>query len=57
MADVGPENSSWGTNSKSVAVRAMKLLGWQPHGASLNDEIPGIVRSEAALLGIKPQGS
>lgn len=49
------ENSSWGTNSKSVAQRARKYFGWNPKGKSLKDSIPEIVESEAKLLGIEPQ--
>ena len=50
-------NSSWGTNSKSVAKRARKYFGWSPHGKSLKDSIPEIVTSEAKLLGIEPQAN
>ncbi|KAJ9132973.1 Nucleoside-diphosphate-sugar epimerase [Pleurostoma richardsiae] len=46
---------SWCHNSKSVASRARKFLGWKPHGRSLKDEIPDIVAGEAKLLGIEPQ--
>lgn len=46
--------STWGCNSKSVAARARKFLGWTPKGRSLEDEIPDIVKGEAELLGIKP---
>lgn len=42
---------SYGANSKSVAARAKKYLGWEPHGRSLKDEIPDIVASEAKILG------
>lgn len=45
------EYRSYGANSKSVAARARKYLGWEPHGGSLRDEIPNIVASEAKRLG------
>ncbi|KAI1423042.1 nucleoside-diphosphate-sugar epimerase [Xylaria sp. FL1777] len=41
----------YGANSKSVAARAKKYLGWEPHGRSLKDEIADIVASEAKRLG------
>lgn len=50
----GVSNASWGTNSKGTATRARKYLGWDPKGRSLKEEIPDIVASEAAKLGIKP---
>lgn len=40
-----------GTNSKCVAARARKYLGWQPKGPSLKDEIPAGVAFEAKRLG------
>ena len=49
----GFEASSWGLNSKGYAKRARKLLGWNPKGKSLKDEIPVIVDSEATALGLK----
>jgi len=49
--------TSWGRNSKSVAERASKYLGWKPRGRSLRDEIPDILAGEAARLGIKPTGN
>jgi nucleoside-diphosphate-sugar epimerase len=45
---------TWGLNSKGYAKRARKYLGWNPKGRSLKEEIPDIVASEAALLGLKP---
>lgn len=44
---------SWGQNSRGEAKRARKYLGWKPT-KKLEDEIPHIVTSEAALLGLKP---
>ncbi|KAI1352544.1 nucleoside-diphosphate-sugar epimerase [Xylaria sp. FL0043] len=41
----------YGANSKSVAVRAKKYLGWEPHGKDLKDEVADIVASEAKRLG------
>ena len=52
QTDVG--NSTWGLNSKSVASRARKYLGWSPKRRSLKEEIPDIVAAEAKLLGLKP---
>ncbi|KAI1438708.1 nucleoside-diphosphate-sugar epimerase [Xylaria sp. CBS 124048] len=40
-----------GANSKGVAARAKKYLGWTPHGGSLRDEVPSIVAVEAKVLG------
>ncbi|KAI0525657.1 nucleoside-diphosphate-sugar epimerase [Xylaria bambusicola] len=42
---------NYGANSKSVAARAKKYLGWEAHGTKLEDEIPNIVASEAKRLG------
>lgn len=41
----------WGTNSRSKAIRARKLLGWTPKQKSLFDLLPEIVEDEAKLLG------
>ncbi|KAI0119899.1 nucleoside-diphosphate-sugar epimerase, partial [Nemania sp. FL0031] len=41
----------YGANSRSIAARAKKYFGWEPHGRSLEDEIPDIVASEAKSLG------
>ncbi|KAI1330127.1 nucleoside-diphosphate-sugar epimerase [Xylariaceae sp. FL0255] len=41
----------FGANSAGVAARARKYLGWEPHGKSLKEEIPGIVTIEAKMLG------
>ncbi|KAI1413247.1 NAD(P)-binding protein [Hypoxylon sp. FL1857] len=40
-----------GANSKSVAARARKYLGWTPKAPSLKDEIPAAVAYEAKRLG------
>ncbi|ORY57225.1 uncharacterized protein BCR38DRAFT_354931 [Pseudomassariella vexata] len=44
---------TWGWNSKGVAARAKKYLDWEPKGKSLKDEIPEVVKSEAARLKTK----
>ena len=49
-------NRTWAANSKGVAQRAAKYLGWQPRERSLLDEIPDTVALEAARLGIDPTG-
>jgi nucleoside-diphosphate-sugar epimerase len=41
----------WGTNAQQNPQRARQLLGWQPNGKSLEEEIPETVRVEAARLG------
>ncbi|KAH6884463.1 hypothetical protein B0T10DRAFT_409678 [Thelonectria olida] len=50
-SSAGFEVASWGMNSRAKAVRARKVLGWQPKQQSLVEEIPIIVKSEAARLG------
>ncbi|TEA15276.1 Uncharacterized protein C8034_v002697 [Colletotrichum sidae] len=47
----GFEAASWGMNSRGVAVRARKTLGWKPQERSLEDEVPAIIKSEAARAG------
>lgn len=42
----GFESLSWGMNSRGHALRARKVLGWNPSCPSLLDELPQIVRSE-----------
>lgn len=46
----GFEAASWGMNSRANALRAKKVLGWQPAQHGLVDELPIIVKSEAARL-------
>ncbi|OJJ01912.1 hypothetical protein ASPVEDRAFT_83434 [Aspergillus versicolor CBS 583.65] len=48
----GFEAASWGMNSRGVAERARKILGWKPQERSLYEELPDIVRSEAGRLGL-----
>lgn len=47
----GFEAASWGMNSRAKAIRARKVLGWQPQQHGLVEEIPTIVKSESARLG------
>ncbi|KAJ5291305.1 nucleoside-diphosphate-sugar epimerase [Penicillium angulare] len=42
----GFEATSWGYNMRCRASRARSLLGWQPSGLSLDDELPQIIREE-----------
>lgn len=42
----------WATNSRGKALRARKLLGWNPHGETLEASLPDIVESEARALGL-----
>ncbi|POR37688.1 Uncharacterized protein TPAR_02112 [Tolypocladium paradoxum] len=46
---------SWGRNSKGVAERARKYLGWQPKGVPLKDTIREVVAKEAQDLGLTPK--
>lgn len=48
----GFEAASWGMNSRGVAERAKRVLGWKPQERSLTEELPEIVRSEAARMGL-----
>lgn len=42
----------WGTNSRARAIRARKVLAWEPKQRSLFDEVPDIVEGEAKALGL-----
>jgi hypothetical protein len=42
----------WGVNSRSRAVRARKVLGWEPVAKSIEQEIPEAVVIEAKALGM-----
>ena len=53
MAKAGFEAVSWGLNSKGFAKRGRKVLGWNPKGKSLEEEIPDIVDGEARSLGLR----
>jgi hypothetical protein len=46
-------NSTWVSNSSSVAERARKYLGWKPTHPSLKETIPQTVKVEADALGLK----
>ncbi|KAK1757372.1 hypothetical protein QBC47DRAFT_154885 [Echria macrotheca] len=48
-----PGAKFWGINSRSVASRARKFLGWEPKGQSLEESIPSLVEIEAKNLGAK----
>ena len=48
----GFEAASWGMNSRGVAARAKKVLGWKAQERSLSEELPDIVRSEATRMGL-----
>lgn len=50
----GVSTASWGSNSKGVAERARKYLGWEPKGVSLKDTIDELVSREAKALGLTP---
>ncbi|OQE36798.1 hypothetical protein PENCOP_c011G04123 [Penicillium coprophilum] len=42
----GYESLSWGMNSRGRSQRAREILGWNPSGPSLLEELPEIVRVE-----------
>lgn len=46
---------SWGRNSKGVASRARKYVGWNPKGKTIWEEIPPLIPKEGKLLGITPK--
>lgn len=47
----GFEAVSWGLNSRGVARRARKHLGWVPQKPSLEEEIPNIIKDEKQRSG------
>ncbi|KAL4904195.1 hypothetical protein BDW74DRAFT_168608 [Aspergillus multicolor] len=49
-SSAGFEAGSWGMNSRGVAARTKKVLGWKPQERSLYDELPDIVQSEASRM-------
>lgn len=51
----GVSTPSYGANSKGVAQRARKYLGWRPEGKSLLGEMPNAVALEARALGMTPK--
>ena len=50
LEQAGFEAESWGMNSRGKAERAKKVLAWQPHQQSLEDEVDVILKSEKAAL-------
>ena len=46
----GFEAASWGLNIRCRAIRARKLLGWEPSSPSLENELPRIVKDEWETL-------
>ncbi|EON65639.1 hypothetical protein W97_04878 [Coniosporium apollinis CBS 100218] len=42
----------WGANSRAQAIRARKVLGWDPKQISLEEEIPKAVAQEAERMGL-----
>lgn len=42
----------WGSNSRSVASRARKELGWTPAGPSLDETLDFVIKQEANKLGL-----
>lgn len=44
----------WGANSRARAVRARKLLGWEPKNPWLKEEVPATVELQAKKLGLVP---
>ena len=46
---------SYGANSKGVAQRAKKYLGWEPKGVPLKETIEEVVSREAKALGLTPK--
>lgn len=42
----------WGSNSRSVASRARKELGWVPAGPPLDETLDSVIDQEAKKLGL-----
>ena len=42
----------WGANSRCRAIRARKILGWNPVERSIEDDTPDTVKDEALTLGL-----
>jgi nucleoside-diphosphate-sugar epimerase len=53
LEQAGFEAESWGMNSRGRAGRARKILGWQPHQPSLEDDMDEILNSEKTALGAR----
>jgi hypothetical protein len=41
---------SWGFNSRGKAERAKKLVGWQPKGPSIEENVEEILKDEKSRL-------
>ncbi|KAI1754324.1 hypothetical protein F4782DRAFT_50951 [Xylaria castorea] len=52
LETAGFEAVSWGLNARCEGLRLAKFLGWKAEHPSLEDEVPGIVKSEAERLGL-----
>ncbi|KAI1154665.1 hypothetical protein F4825DRAFT_153433 [Nemania diffusa] len=52
LETAGFEALSWGLNARCKGLRLREYLGWKAEHPSLEDEVPGIVRSEAERLGL-----
>lgn len=50
----GVSTTSYGQNSKGVAERAKKFLGWEPKHGSIKEMLPDTVEAEAKALGFVP---
>lgn len=44
----------WGTNARYQAIRGRELLGWLPQAHGIEEEIPRVVLSEAAMYHARP---
>lgn len=42
----------WGSNSRSVASRARKELGWNPVAPSLDETLDAVIDAEVKILGL-----
>ncbi|KAI0856599.1 hypothetical protein F4860DRAFT_397682 [Xylaria cubensis] len=52
LKTAGFEAISWGLNARCKGLRLPKFLGWKAEHPSLEEEVPGILRSEAERLGL-----
>lgn len=55
LAAMDGASLTWGRNSKGVAERARRCLGWRPRGPPLRDAIAEAVAVEARALGLTPR--
>lgn len=51
------ETASWGLNVRCRAIRARKMLSWEPSSPSLDDELPLIVKAEWESLQVEKDAS